>query len=121
MSALIAVNEHKKVNVIPREQAACFALLYDSALLAYHVVNDRGELVDVNPAWEALFGYSRQEALGLAFDQFVAPVGDGDAARVDAALHATGAAKRPNTLSARWPRPCATRRKRCLARWISRW
>lgn len=49
-----------------------FRLIYANSPLPYHSVDTNGCLLDVNPAWTKLFGYSREEAVGQPFRRFLA-------------------------------------------------
>ncbi len=49
-----------------------FQLMYENAPLAYHSLDEQGHLVDVNPAWCDVMGYSKAEVLGRWFGEFLA-------------------------------------------------
>jgi PAS domain S-box-containing protein len=49
-----------------------FRLIYEHSPLAYHSLDRDGRLLEVNPAWEQLFGYPREQVVGQPFSRFVA-------------------------------------------------
>jgi rsbT co-antagonist protein RsbR len=59
-----AVNESEHASPGPDEQASILRGLLEAAAHAIVVVDERGEIVLVNPAAEALFAYDREELIG---------------------------------------------------------
>jgi two-component system NtrC family sensor kinase len=55
------------------EHAAVYAAVVASALDAVVVVDEEGIVVAINPAAEAIFGYSRREALGKSIGSLIVP------------------------------------------------
>ena len=55
----------------PHEQASVLRGLLEAAVHAIVVVDERGEIVLVNPAAEALFGYGRGELIGESVEMLV--------------------------------------------------
>jgi Amt family ammonium transporter len=54
-------------------QNALFAQLFENSLLAIVLVDTEGRIVEVNPGFEALFGYARTEVLGQDNRLFIVP------------------------------------------------
>lgn len=52
-----------------REEA--FRLLYENAPLAYQSLDENGCLLEINPAWSDLLGYSREEVIGQWCGEFL--------------------------------------------------
>ncbi len=50
---------------------ALFRSMYQNAPLAYQSLDGAGNIVEVNPAWESLFGYRREEVLGRSITEFL--------------------------------------------------
>ena len=61
-----------------RDSEARFRLLYEASPLPYQSLDSDGRLIEVNPAWSGLLGYSKQEVLGRRISDFF------DAASVEA-------------------------------------
>ena len=53
------------------EREALFRSLYEKAPLPYQSLDADGKLLEVNEAWEALFGYARKEAIGRNIADFL--------------------------------------------------
>jgi len=49
-----------------------FRFLYERAPVGYHSLNEKGKIIEVNPAWLTLLGYRRDEVIGRRFDDFLA-------------------------------------------------
>jgi len=49
-----------------------FKELYENAPLAYQSLDGQGNLIEVNPAWLEIFGYSKKEVIGRWFGDFLA-------------------------------------------------
>lgn len=56
-----------------RDAEERFRLLYDSVPLGYQSLDEEGRIVEVNPAWLEMLGYSREEVIGHWFGDFLAP------------------------------------------------
>ena len=65
--------ERKQTAQNLRESEERFRRIYDESPVAYQSLNAEGCILDVNPAWEALFGYKRAEAIGRRVDEFFTP------------------------------------------------
>jgi PAS domain S-box-containing protein len=64
--AIIAdVTERKRAQEAMQEREAAINALYDKAAQAIASTDDKGRFIEVNPAFERMFGYSRSEALEL--------------------------------------------------------
>ena len=50
-----------------------FRLLYEQAPVAYQSIDAEGRIIEVNPCWQQLFGYSRAEVIGRWIGDFLAP------------------------------------------------
>lgn len=50
---------------------ALFRSLYQNAPLPYQSLDAAGNILEVNPAWEALFGYNRNEVLGHSITEYL--------------------------------------------------
>jgi PAS domain S-box-containing protein len=50
-----------------------FRLLYEEAPVGYQSLDENGCLLEVNPAWLRLLGYSKEEVIGRWFGDFLAP------------------------------------------------
>lgn len=48
-----------------------FRLLFDQCPLPYQSLNENGDFIEVNPAWLAVMGYSRDEVIGSWFGDFL--------------------------------------------------
>ncbi|NLS93294.1 MAG: PAS domain S-box protein [Planctomycetaceae bacterium] len=58
-----------------RESEERFRLLYEASPLPYQSLDEEGRLVEVNPAWSKLLGYSKEEVLGKPADAFLDEAG----------------------------------------------
>ncbi|MCW8826573.1 MAG: PAS domain S-box protein [Gammaproteobacteria bacterium] len=54
-----------------RESEDRFRKLFEKAPLAYHSLDNEGCILEVNQAWEELFGYERAQVLGNPFEQYL--------------------------------------------------
>ena len=50
-----------------------FRGIYEKSPVGYQSHNAKGQILDVNPAWLALFGYGRGEVVGRPLDDFFTP------------------------------------------------
>ncbi len=74
--AVLLTSELRKIEIAEkrlRENEGRFRLLYEQAPLSYQSMTAEGILLDVNPAWTRLMGFSVQEALGKNFFDLVHP------------------------------------------------
>ena len=65
------MNEIERACQGPDEQASILRGLLEAAVHAIVVVDERGEIVLVNPAAEALFAYDREELIGESVEMLV--------------------------------------------------
>ncbi|NQT40440.1 MAG: PAS domain S-box protein [Planctomycetes bacterium] len=56
-----------------RQSEERFRLLYENAPLGYQSLDEHGYLIEVNQAWLDLLGYTREEATGRWFGDFLSP------------------------------------------------
>ncbi|HCY85052.1 MAG TPA: hypothetical protein DHV36_07950 [Desulfobacteraceae bacterium] len=56
-----------------KESQERFRMLYERVPMAYQSLDKTGSLVEVNPAWLNVLGYTRDEVLGQNFGQFLHP------------------------------------------------
>jgi len=47
--------------------------LYEKARIGYQSLDENGNLIEVNPAWLNILGYSREEVIGKSFSEFIHP------------------------------------------------
>jgi PAS domain S-box-containing protein len=47
--------------------------LYEGARIGYQSLDENGNLIEVNPAWLNILGYSREEVIGKSFSEFIRP------------------------------------------------
>ncbi|NMC78601.1 MAG: transporter substrate-binding domain-containing protein, partial [Chloroflexi bacterium] len=50
-----------------------FRALYEQAPIAFHSLNDKGEILEVNPVWLQMMGYRRGEVINHSFEEFMTP------------------------------------------------
>ncbi len=50
-----------------------FRSLYEQAPIAFQSLNDKGEILEVNPVWLQMMGYSRGEVINHSFEEFMTP------------------------------------------------
>ena len=67
-----SLNLEKMLN-IQAESEARFRLLYEDLPIAYQCLDERGTLVEINPAWTEKLGYEKDAALGRRFSDFLSP------------------------------------------------
>jgi PAS domain S-box-containing protein len=67
------ITERKRVEEALRDTEKRFRLLFERAPLSYQSLDENGCFIDVNPAWLALFGYTREEVIGRWFGDFMTP------------------------------------------------
>jgi len=68
------ITYRKKMEVALRDSEARTRAVLDMALDCIVSINHEGKIIEWNPAAEAVFGYSRQEALGKVMAELVIPV-----------------------------------------------
>ncbi len=66
------VTARKQSETILRENEERFRLLYEEMPLGYQSLDTDGNVIDVNPAWLRLEGYSKEEVVGRSFADFLA-------------------------------------------------
>ena len=87
------IAERLRAHCMPCESQRRFQAMFDHALDAFLVLDDRGRCLDANPSAASLFGYTREELLGVRLTDTVgrgsAAVGDGARARLlaDGRMH----------------------------------
>ncbi len=67
------ITERKQMEEALREGEKRFRLLFERAPLGYQSLNAEGHLIEVNPAWLELLGFSRNEVIGRWFGDFLRP------------------------------------------------
>jgi diguanylate cyclase (GGDEF)-like protein/PAS domain S-box-containing protein len=67
------ISEIKRAEEALRRSEERFRMLFDKAPLGYQSVAPDGSLLDVNQQWLDMTGYSREEALGRRFHEFLSP------------------------------------------------
>lgn len=72
-SLIQQIAERRRAEEALSERELSFRLLYERAPLAYQSLDAEGRLLDVNDAWLALLGYSRDEVVGRSFSEILAP------------------------------------------------
>lgn len=70
------IRERKQAEQALKESEQRLRALYEESPLAYQSLNEQGCILDVNPRWLELLGYSRQEVLGRWFGAFLAEESD---------------------------------------------
>jgi len=68
----MALYKHQSEKRI-RESEERFRLLYENAPVAFQSLDADGHLVQVNKAWQELFGYAPEDVKGRWFGEFLAP------------------------------------------------
>jgi len=63
--------KRKRADKTLRESQARFQLLYERAPLGYQSLDEDGNIIEVNPAWLDILGYSREEVIGKSFSEFL--------------------------------------------------
>jgi PAS domain-containing protein len=72
MIVLYDITDRKQVELALRDSEDRYRSLFESAFEGLAIHRD-GSILDVNPAFEALFGYSRSDAIGRSAIDFSAP------------------------------------------------
>jgi PAS domain S-box-containing protein len=68
----MALYKHQSEKRI-RDSEERFRLLYEHAPVAFQSLDADGHLLQVNNAWQDLFGYAAEDAMGKWFGEFLAP------------------------------------------------
>jgi PAS domain S-box-containing protein len=73
ITAVTDVTEKKEIQDAIQQRDAFIRALYDKAAQAISSTDNKGRFIEVNPAFEAMFGYTREEALKLTHMDITAP------------------------------------------------
>lgn len=65
------ISASKKVEQDLRESENRFRRLFENAPLSYMSLDSEGHLIDVNPAWNYMFGYECEEVIGHHYSEFL--------------------------------------------------
>ena len=65
VGVIVDITETKRAQKALQERDALISALYNKAAQAISSTDDHGKFIEVNPAFERMFGYSRSEALEL--------------------------------------------------------
>ena len=84
------IGERKRAEERLRDSEERFRRLYQELPMPYQSLDGDGRIIEVNQAWTTLMGYERDEAIGTAFSDLVAPKDRPDLWRNFARLRATG-------------------------------
>ena len=75
--AVLSALEQKRLRIEQKQAAQNlleseerFRRIYEKSPVAYHSLSPEGCILDVNPAWQNLFGYACEEAIGRRLDEF---------------------------------------------------
>lgn len=71
--AFLDQTERKRAEEELRRSEARLAALFEKAPLGYQSLDENACLIDVNPAWLDMLGFTRDEVIGRRFGEFVAP------------------------------------------------
>ena len=63
----------KRAEEALRESEARFRRIFEESPIAYQSLDPEGRLLDVNPTWLALLGYTREEVIGRRIEEFFTP------------------------------------------------
>ena len=67
------LQSHKLAEATLRESELRFRKIYEQSPVSYQSLDAEGRILDVNPAWLTLFGYTREEVIGRRLDEFFTP------------------------------------------------
>lgn len=67
------ISGSKKVEQELRESENRYRRLFENAPLSYMSLDNEGHLIDVNPAWNYMFGYERDEVIGHHYSDYLTP------------------------------------------------
>jgi PAS domain S-box-containing protein len=73
ITTIVDISERRQAEENLRESEARFRRIYEESPVAYQSLDGEGRLLDVNPAWLALIGCSREEAIGRRLADFLSP------------------------------------------------
>lgn len=59
--------------VLRKKNQNQFQLLYEGAPFAYQILNEDGNIVEINPSWLNMLGFCRKEVVGKSFCEFLSP------------------------------------------------
>ncbi len=65
------ITNRKQVEVELRESEARFRTLFEEAPLSYQSLDENGNIIELNETWCNLLGYTKEEALGRSFGEFM--------------------------------------------------
>lgn len=68
-----AESERERIEDTSQEHQGQFRLLFERAPLGYQSLDEEGNIIEINPAWLDLLGYSREEVIGKSFGEFLHP------------------------------------------------
>jgi PAS domain S-box-containing protein len=68
---------HERAEMMLRHSEERFRLLYERSPLGYQSLDENGCLIEINPAWLELLGYSYDEVIGRWFGDFLVPFDKG--------------------------------------------
>lgn len=67
------ITERKQAEEALRQSETRFRRIYEDIPISYQSLDANGLIIDVNPAWLAMFGYTSEEVLGRQMDEFFTP------------------------------------------------
>jgi len=67
------VSQRRKAEDKLRESEQRFRRLFERSPMAYQSLDENGYIIEANPAWLELLGYSREEVIGQWFGNFLVP------------------------------------------------
>ncbi len=65
------ISDRKKMENLIRKNEKKFRLLYEKAPLGYQSLDEKGDFLDVNPAWLKTMGYDKRDVIGKNFSSFL--------------------------------------------------
>lgn len=65
------VTERKTAEATLKESEKRFRILYENAPLSYQSLDINANIIDVNPTWLSVLGYTREEVIGRNFSEFM--------------------------------------------------
>jgi PAS domain S-box-containing protein len=71
--ALLEIAEHERTQRALRDSEARYRSVFDSAIDGLVVLDDKGQIVEANPAASAMHGYSAQQFMGMQYQDLIAP------------------------------------------------